>query len=440
MEDQDYYYSNYTILNHILDEDIAQIEKNIRRLQVLNQDGIDENLSKKYIYLAGLNKSARDEICNFKENSFQSFLEEKRNIDYAGRTEDECLIMMFRSNYQYGIYSKYYNPDYDFSTETKIRGFSISLLEVEEIISDAIKMHQENPDEYYSMMKDKIKKNRLLEKNALLVDAHNVLVRRTEIFKDLVDLYSSERWKSFIALAVLQIEGLFYDCCEILKERNLSGTAGCLPEKVEKAFSENVALMHYAYPYFRYEVPLLRNKIAHVGTIEASEKELKHICIDLILDINAVVDWVYKLSRDKYTVIEMIYNEVKENETKEDATRDLLASMLSCMTVSDFKYLDVLIDYTKFEKEFRYMKLEENFFAAHVSYLRKIIDTENFWNILAGYIDENKKCEDKPYSIEWLAGKLADAFIKLYPKDSAEKSACIKVMAKVNICKKIISV
>ena len=133
-------------------------------------------------------------------------------------------------------------------------------------------MHQENPDEYYSMMKDKIKKNRLLEKNALLVDAHNVLVRRTEIFKDLVDLYSSERWKSFIALAVLQIEGLFYDCCEILKERNLSGTAGCLPEKVEKAFSENVALMHYAYPYFRYEVPLLRNKIAHVGTIEASEK------------------------------------------------------------------------------------------------------------------------------------------------------------------------
>lgn len=42
MENQDYYYSNYTILNHILDEDIAQIEKNIRRLQVLNQDGIDE--------------------------------------------------------------------------------------------------------------------------------------------------------------------------------------------------------------------------------------------------------------------------------------------------------------------------------------------------------------------------------------------------------------
>ena len=27
MEDQYYYYSNYTILNHILDEDIAQIEK-----------------------------------------------------------------------------------------------------------------------------------------------------------------------------------------------------------------------------------------------------------------------------------------------------------------------------------------------------------------------------------------------------------------------------
>lgn len=438
MAEQDYYHSNHLFLSKILDEDIAQIEKNIRRLQILNQERVDENLRKKYIHLANLNRKARDEIISFKENEFQSFLEGRRNIDYAGRADDECLIMRFRYNYQYGVYPRYYNPDYDFSTETKVRGLDIPSLEAEEIISGAIKRHRENPDAYYSMMEENIIKNGLLEKNALLIDAHNVLVRRTEIFKDLVDLYSSERWNSFIALAVLQVEGLFYDCCEILKERNLSGTAGCLSEKVEKAFREDEALMRYAYPYFCYEVPLLRNTIAHVGTVEASEKELKHISIDLILDINAVVDWVYKLSRGKYTTIAMLYNDVKEkeNEAVDDLISPLLTSMLSCMGVSDFKYLDVLIDYTKYEKEFRYMKFEENFLISYVDHLRTIIDTEDFWNTLASYVDENKKCEDRPYSMEWLAGKLADAFIKLYPKGSVEKSACIKVMAKVNKCKR----
>ena len=384
MAEQDYYHSNHLFLSKILNEDIAQIEKNIRRLQTLNQEGVDENLRKKYIHLANLNRKARDEIISFKETEFQTFLEGRRNIDYAGRADDECLIMMFRSNYQYGVYQKYYNPDYDFSTETKVRGLDIPLLEAEEIISGAIKRHRENPDAYYSMMEENIIKNGLLEKNALLIDAHNVLVRRTEIFKDLVDLYSSERWNSFIALAVLQVEGLFYDCCEILKERNLSGTAGCLSEKVEKAFREDEALMRYAYPYFCYEVPLLRNTIAHVGTVEASEKELKHISIDLILDINAVVDWVYKLSRGKYTTIAMLYNDVKEkeNEAVDDLISPLLTSMISCMGVSDFKYLDVLIDYTKYEKEFRYMKFEENFLISYVDHLRTIIDTEDFWNTL----------------------------------------------------------
>ena len=67
-------------------------------------------------------------------------------------------------------------------------------------------------------------------------------------------------------------------------------------------------------------------------------------------------------------------------------------SMLSCMSVSDFKYLDVLIDACKFEDEFKYMKFEDNFIVEHASFLRKIIDTEEFWNCLASHIDENKKC------------------------------------------------
>ena len=433
MPNEDYYQSNYVFLNEILAADLRQIQKNISRAKELNQDGIDENLRKKYIYFSNINKDARTEVSSFIANGLQNFVEQHRTVDFAGRMDDEGLIMMFRSNYSYGIYSRYYEPDYDFSTETKIRGLNLPILETENVIRSTIQMRKDNPEEYYSRMGDIIAEHKLLAQNAVLVEAHNILRRRSDIFKTLVDLYKSEQWSSFVALAVLQIEGLFYDCCEILKEKDLGGTAGTLTEKVEKSFKDNAALMRYAYPYFYFDAPLLRNKIAHVGTLEYIPEEMKRICIDLILDINSVVSWIYELSRSKYTTIEMLYGDVKDDEKPAEK---LLCSMLSCMSVTDFKYLDVLVETSAFEDEFKYMNFDQNFIIEHVSLLRKIIDTDDFWNQIAGHIDENKKCEDKPYCVEWLAGKLADAFIKVYQKGSPEKEACAAVMAKVNICKK----
>lgn len=433
MLEQDYYQSNYVFLNEILSADLRQIQANINRAKELNKDGIDENLSKKYIHFANINKDARSEIADFIASGLQAFVKEHRQIDYCGRKDDEGLIMMFRCKYSYGVFSRYYDPDYDFSTETKVRGLNLSILEAEEIIRNTIEMRRDNPNEYYNKMEEIISEHKLLTFNSALIEAHNVLRRRADIFNTLIDLYSSEKWIPFVALATLQVEGLFYDCCEILKEKELGGTAGTLTEKVDKAFKDNSALMRYAHPYFKYDVPLLRNTIAHVGTVENTPEELKRMCIDLILDINSIVSWIYNLSRGKYTTIEMLYSDVKDSDKMVES---LIVSMLSCMSVSDFKYLDVLVDTGKFEDEFKYMKFEDNFIIEHTSFLRKIIDTEEFWNYLACHIDENKKCEDKPYCIEWLAGKLADAFIKIYSKESAEKKACANVMSKVNICKK----
>ncbi len=433
MSKDDYYQSNYVFLNEILAADLRQIQKNIARTKELNQDGIDENLRKKYIYFSNINKDARTEISAFIANDLQNFVEEHKNVDFVGRRGDESLMILFRCNYPYGMFSRYYDPDYDFSTETKIRGLNTPILETEDIIESTIQMRHDNPEEYYSKMGEIIKEHELLSSNAALVDAHNVLRRRSDIFKTLIELYNSEQLSSFIALATLQVEGLFYDCCEILKEKDLGGTAGTLTEKVEKSFKGNAALMRYAYPYFNFEAPLLRNKIAHVGTLQSGLEEMKQIAIDLILDINSIVSWIYDLSRSKYTAIKMLYDDVKDDEKPAEK---LISSMLSSMGVFDFKYLDVLVDVSEFNDEFKCMKFDQNFIVDHVSFLRKIIDTENFWLILGSHVDENKKCEDKPYCIEWLAGKLADAFIKVYQNGSEEKTACAKVMAKVNKCKK----
>ena len=314
MPEKDYYQSNYVFLNEILSADLRQIQANINRAKELNKDGIDENLSKKYIHFSNINKDARSEIAEFIARGLQSFVEEHRHIDYCGRKDDEGLIMMFRWKYSYGVFSRYYDPDYDFSTETKVRGLNLPILETEDIIRHTIEMRRDNPEEYYKKMEEIISQHELLVVNSTLIEAHNVLRRRADIFKTLIELYSSEQWISFVALATLQVEGLFYDCCEILKEKDLGGTAGTLTEKVDKAFKGNAALMRYAHPYFKYDAPLLRNTIAHVGTVENTMEELKCMCIDLILDINAIVSWIYNLSRGKYTIIEMLYNDVKDSE------------------------------------------------------------------------------------------------------------------------------
>lgn len=356
MSEKNYYQSNYIFLCEILAEDLRQIGKNIERLKILdaNQD-IDENLHKKYRDLSAKNKDARTEIAVFLSEKLDGYAKDKASIDFAGRKNDEALMLLFKSEYYYGIYSRYYDPDYDFSTETKIRALPFQFLEMESRVCEFIELKKVDEKEYYQRLDRAFGLEALLKKNSALVEVHDVLKKRAAIFKTLVRLYTDNDWAAFIALASLQVEGLFYDCCEILKEKDLSGTAGSF---VEKAFRGNQIMMLYAFPYFNFEMPLLRNKIAHVGTIEGDEETLQNQAWDLILDINALVLWNYQLSREKYTVITMLYDEVyKEVELKNKASK-LIASMLSCMGVADFKYLQLLKDTSQFQDEIALMKCD----------------------------------------------------------------------------------
>lgn len=436
MSEKNYYQSNYIFLCETLAEDLRQIGKNIERLKILdaNRD-IDENLHKKYRDLSAKNKDARTEISVFLSEKLDGYAKDKAAIDFAGRKNDEALMLLFKSEYHYGIYSRYYDPDYDFSTETKIRALPFQFLEMESRVCEFIELKKVNAKEYYQRLDREFGLEELLKKNSALVEVHDVLKKRATIFKSLVKLYTDNDWAAFIALASLQVEGLFYDCCEILKEKDLSGTAGTFVEKVDKAFSGNQIMMLYAYPYFKYEMPLLRNTIAHVGTIEGDEETLQNLVWDLILDINALVLWNYQLSREKYTVVSMLHDEVHKEVELENKINTLITSMLSCMSVADFKYLQLLKDVSQFQGEIELMKCEEGFWESKIEHIRSIIDTEIFWDKLTNCIDENDVLQNKPYNIVWLADRLANTFIKVYENGSAEKTACAKAMAKVNNCK-----
>ena len=421
--------SFYVFCADIVFQDLEKIEKNLNRIRELDkQKDIDENTHKKYRYFQEMNWKAREEISVFLAYKFHSFLEENRSICLSDNNEN--LIFAIRTNYKFGLYKKYYDPEYDFSTEAKWRAFPIPLQDQEKRITEAIELKATDPMEYYKTIRKIIEDNQILFKCSKLIECHNILSRRREIFVTLIDLYQKKCWQSFIALASLQIEGLFYDCCEIIKAKDLGGTAGSFTEKVEKAFRDNEIMMLQVYPYFMYDVPLIRNMVAHVGTLEINDHKAEDLVADMILDLNALVEWNYRLSRVKYTIISMIYDELQRKHRSD--SNQLLCSMLSCTTVSDYKYIKLIKRPSDYESEMVCMKCDIQYWKTRIQFIRNIIDTEEFWKEIEDHIDENAVIEKRPFNLPMLAKVLCDEFITEYPDGSVIKRACVGVMDKLN--------
>lgn len=112
----------------------------------------------------------------------------------------------------------------------------------------------------------------------------------------------------------MQIEGLFHDCCNVLKINELSGPTGTLVEKVDKSFRDNHILMLSVYPHYMFEIPKIRNEIAHTGLIEADN--LEYIANELVLDLNTVISWIYEISHNKYKTLMMISDALDSKKVK----------------------------------------------------------------------------------------------------------------------------
>jgi len=143
-----------------------------------------------------------------------------------------------------------------------------------DVINSYIKLKDEDYNAYQIELDRIVNENNVLEYLCEKIEVHNILKRRLEVFNTLKTLYAEKKWQSFISLAVLQIEGLFHDCCNVLKINELSGPTGTLVEKVDKSFRDNHILMLSVYPHYMFEIPKIRNEIAHTGLIEADNLEL----------------------------------------------------------------------------------------------------------------------------------------------------------------------
>lgn len=305
--DKEVFVFNYIYVSQKIIADLCEINERLQHLKQLDSSIPAEKdyERRKLRYFANLNKQARDEIIQFLSIGLLDYLIEDKSVNYVSRQDDKLLNLKLQSCYEYGFYKKYYDPNYDFSTDAKIRFIPrVKLEDLSDFINSYIKLKHENFNAYQIELSRIVVENNVLDYLYERIEIHNIMKRRLEVFDTLKILYAREKWQPFISLAILQIEGLFYDCCHVLKINELGGFAGTLVEKVDKSFRDNHIMMLSVYPYYMFEIPKLRNEIAHTGLIESDN--LEHIANRLVLDLNTIISWIYDMSHDKYKILMMI--------------------------------------------------------------------------------------------------------------------------------------
>ena len=191
---------------------------------------------------------------------------------------------------------------------------------------------------------------------------------------------------SFISLAVLQIEGLFM--IAVMCKINELVVRQELWLKVDKSFRDNHILMLSVYPHYMFEIPKIRNEIAHTGLIEADN--LEYIANELVLDLNTVISWIYEISHNKYKTLMMISDALdsKKSEDINVLASTLISEMVAYMNITDYKYLDLLKNPSDYSDEIECMKTPNGYWEAIIEKIMSIIKTEIFWNIVETLMKE----------------------------------------------------
>ncbi len=289
--------SNYIFITESIRKDLQEIDERLEELRELDKSTHkdDDYKHKKYRYFAELNKNAKEQIMEFYSNKLFEQLLESKSYKYIDRKSDSLTMLFFDGRYNYAQFRKYYDYKYDFSIEAKIRFIpGIELGNEDKVIGRYIQLKATSLEDYNNEIERMIIENKSIEYISDKIRYNHYLSRRSEIFETLVSLYNQNKYQTFIALAVIQLEGLFYDCCSIIEGKELGNKAGTLVEKAQKIFSAKPVLQFSMYPYFAFDVPDLRNEVAHNGIV--SNKELKSIANSIVLDLYTLVYWACHLS------------------------------------------------------------------------------------------------------------------------------------------------
>lgn len=430
--------SNYIFIMDAIRNDLSEIEKRLDLLKTLDQGTPKDNEyeHKRLRHFSRINIQAKEDILQYITNNLSQTLMECKGYKFIDRQDDQLSMLFLNFRYDYSLFKRYYDFEYDFATEVKFKFMpGVDLLNEAKIIEEQIELRKNNPTAFAEKIDKIVSENDCINYIYRAIKNHFYLAKRAEIFDTLVNLYHTEKYSSFIALAIPQLEGLFYDCLTIINKKELGSRAGTLVEKADKVFSENEKIKQALYPYFAFDVPILRNEIAHNGL--SSTDDPRHLSNEIILDINCILHWACHLSNEKFIAINMAYVEATKNHSSDENQTEyeiVFNELFRNYYVCDHEYLHVLAKPEEYINEIDFIKgLSEDpsdiTIKEQIEYISTMIKSADFWNYMNNKIlsEPHTHTPGKPYDIIDFIITLRNIFIPVLPNNSDAKIACKEV-------------
>lgn len=434
------YYKNYVYLMCCVTKDIGEIERRLAcyKSKYISMQNIRTNAAeferRKLVYFCDLNKEALEEICIFIAESIPEFLRDS-NYDLLNR-ECECdglSDLFFRRRYKYAWHRDYYSSDYPYGILVKLSQYVKEKYELAQTLQEEqrlLNLYLQQPEMFWVLMKQYVDTDNVMATILERVSNNYHLKKRQEIFEALNDLFIQKKYQTFITLGLIQVEGLFDDYCQIrFGEKENMGT---LIEKAKRTLSTNEYTFLKMYPYFAFDVPLLRNEVAHKGMLQTEEAEL--MAYNLVLDLNTLSQMVKSESYDKFIPAIMAHEELIKWSPDDSSTDELYDTLIGELfmldRIANEHFWEIIRNPEKYEDEILFYKksdLPEGYvdLPGIVDVLSQLVRSEGFWKamhrLVAKYLTPSSKWDE----VFTFAKRMKDQYIGLL-EDTA-KSECIEI-------------
>lgn len=436
---EDIFIRNYIYVSLIARKHLLEIEERIKEIKKQENKINDKEsyASRKLKYFLKKNEKAKNEVVDFLCYGLSEYICEHNDSysDLIDREQDKRLWALYGPTYDYNYNYKYYDPNYDFSTYAKFCDTpNMNVIDSLKNVDSIIALKEKNLEEYYKKVIDTVDSNQLLENMAERIEMNYHFHKRKEVFETMTNLFKEEKYTTFILTAVIQIEGMFYELVSIRYGRKEN--QGTLIEKVEKTFSKNSQQKHALYPYFAFDIPELRNKVAHIGLID--DDNIRNMAYELVLDLNCILALAEKESLDKFKYMIQIFNKAFEKnlddfENEDDFHRAITMCVFEELymynLMTDEYFWELLSKPQEYEEELIYYLPQDHndedlYLKDIVQILSNIVYSDMFWQIVLDEVDTIK--EIKPNAIHDIGSfieKLKNMFIPRL-KGTAKELCC----------------
>ena len=406
MKEPDLFLRNFLYTTIVARKDLLEISERQRYIEkrIKKETDHDSYYYKKLEYFRKINKEAKEEIVKYICYGQKDYVQ-KIKVTYNDLIDRDAenKMWLYGRIYDYRLNARFYDSEYDFSSCVKF--YSISGVGSLDFMSN-------------------IEKYIILKRTSL--EDYN-----QEIFETMEVLFSEKKYLAFTTMAAIQLEGIFNDLVSIRFGRKEK--QGTLVEKVSRAFEDDSFLKLILYPYFAFDIPNLRNEIAHKGIVEV--QDIKQTAYNLVLDLNCILYVTERASTDKFRKFTKIYEKLIGIEENREIANCIANELYKSKDIAYEFFWELLLDPEMYKEELDYyipddLNEDEVCLKDIVYFISSQVKGEAFWDVLLETCEEyllRDKKQDKEL-ISFIEN-MKNRYIRIL--EGTAKQKCCQVNAKL---------